>query len=227
MRYYPINLDIRNRNCLVVGGGAVGARKTKTLLDCSAKVFVVSPRISQSLRDLARHNAVTLKNRAYRPDDLEGMFLVIGATDDEALNQQVSRDAEKMGKLCNIADQPQRCNFILPSIVNQGDLTVAISTSGQSPAFAKMLRKDLEKTFGKEYAQCLQLMGAIRRKLLSTAHAPEAHKPQFEALLAGGILAMIRKRDMSAINALLQDILGNGYVFEELMQTKTDQPQDQ
>jgi len=217
MRYYPINLDIQNRNCLVVGGGGVGTRKVITLLKCGAKVTVVSPAISERLQNLAESKPLTLKARSYRAADLEGMFLVIGATDDEGLNRQISSDAESRNTLCNIADRPEICNFILPSILQRDDLVITISTSGRSPALAKKLRQSLESQFGREYGDFLQLMGAIRNKLLSQAHEPEAHKPIFEQLINSDLIAMIREANIEAINALLFKILGNGYRFEELM----------
>ena len=115
MKYYPVHLDINNRNCLVVGGGGVGTRKVKTLLDCGARVTLVSPEISPQLRDLAASGDIILKKRSYQSDDLSNMFLVIGATDDEKLNKQISSDADRLNTLCNIADRPEVCNFILPS----------------------------------------------------------------------------------------------------------------
>jgi len=145
------------------------------------------------------------------------MFLVIGATDDEALNRRVHRDAEKRGILCNIADRPEICNFILPSVVRRGDLTISISTSGRSPALAKKLRKELEQTYGKEYSVLLHLMGAIRRKLLKKAHAPEAHKPLFEQLVDSDLLAMIREDRRADIDRLLDEVLGQGFTYDALM----------
>jgi precorrin-2 dehydrogenase/sirohydrochlorin ferrochelatase len=148
MRYYPVNLDILNRKCLVVGGGGVGTRKVITLLDCGAIVTVVSLDIGEKLLKLAGNGLIAWEKRSYLTSDLDGIFLVIGATNNEKLNRQISADAEKINLLCNIADRPDVCNFILPSIVNRGDLVIAISTSGKSPAFAKKLRKELEKQFG-------------------------------------------------------------------------------
>jgi precorrin-2 dehydrogenase/sirohydrochlorin ferrochelatase len=145
------------------------------------------------------------------------MFLVIGATDNPELNLQIHTEAERVGMLCNIADRPEVCNFILPAIVNRGDLIIAISTSGKSPAFAKMMRKNLEKEFGTEYAEFLQLMGGIRNKLLNQDHEPEAHKPLFEKLIQRDLVKMIKDRDIVAINSLLFEILGEGYIFDELM----------
>jgi len=219
MRYYPVSLDILNRKCLVVGGGSVGTRKVLTLLDCGAIVTVVSPDINEKLLELAGNGSITWKKRSYLTSDLDTIFLVIGASDDEELNRQISADAEKLNMLCNIADRPDVCNFILPSIVNRGDLVISISTSGKSPAFAKKLRKELEKQFGVEYIEFLRLMGAIREKLLSEKHEPEAHKHIFERLISSDLVEMIKNNRKEDIDSLLFNILGQGYEFEDLMKT--------
>jgi precorrin-2 dehydrogenase/sirohydrochlorin ferrochelatase len=217
MQYFPIQLDIRNRHCLVVGGGAVGTRKVKSLLACGARVTVVSPEASKELRDLADRGEVTLRRREYASEDLQGVFLVIGATDDESLNQRISADAEDSSLLCNIADRPEKCNFILPAVVQRGDLVLTVSTSGRSPALAKKLRKDLQLQFGDEYTAFLDLMGAIRQRLLAEAHAPEEHKPIFERLVHSDILAWIRQGRRSDIDRLLVEILGEGWRLDELL----------
>jgi precorrin-2 dehydrogenase len=219
MRYYPVHLDIQGRKCLVVGGGAVGTRKVETLLACGAQVTVVSPAASEALCVQAAKGAITLRRRDYTSEDLAGMFLVIGATDDETLNRRISADAERRQILCNIADRPEVCNFILPSILQRGDLTITVSTSGKSPAFAKKLRRSLADQYGQEYAAFLDLMGAIRQRLLAQAHAPEAHKPLFEALIDSELPALIRANQHDAINALLEKVLGKGYRVEELLKT--------
>jgi len=218
MKYYPVHLDINNRNALVVGGGGVGTRKVRTLLACGARVTVVSLETSGQLRDLAASGQIGLKERSYQSDDLSGMFLVIGATNDEQLNRQISSDADRLNTLCNIADRPEVCNFILPSIVHRDDLVITISTSGKSPALAKKLRKALENQFGEEYGTLLRLMGAIRKKLLQQAHEPEAHKPLFEQLLNSDLIGMIRKAEFDKIDSLLLEVLGEGYIFNDLMQ---------
>ena len=217
MQYYPINLDIKNRNCLIVGGGAVGTRKVNTLLECGARVTVVSPEPTPQLTRLASEGSIRLEKRDYRSDDITGMFLVIGATDDESLNHQISKDAEQAHILCNIADRPEVCNFILPSIVRRGDLVITVSTSGKSPALAKRLRKQLETQFGQEYADFLLLMGAIRKKLLAQAHEPEAHKELFHKLIESNILNLMHAGQKEDVNMLLYKILGEGYRLEELL----------
>jgi precorrin-2 dehydrogenase/sirohydrochlorin ferrochelatase len=169
------------------------------------------------LVQLAEEDRIALKQRAYRSSDLETMFLVIGATDNENLNRRIHADAETRQCLCNIADQPHLCNFILPAVVQQGDLVITISTSGRSPAFAKYLRHQMQDWFGPEYALFLELMGAVRERLLAVEHAPEVHKPLFEKLIQGRLPELIKTDDRSAIDALLTEVLGKGFTYADLM----------
>jgi len=217
MRYYPIYLDIKNRNCIVVGGGSVGTRKVLTLLACGANVTVISTAATEKLHQLSNSGVINLKEKPFQITDLDDRFLVIGATDNQELNFQIHAEAERRGLLCNIADRPKACNFILPSIVKRGDLIIAISTSGKSPAFAKKLRKQLEMEFGDEYAEFLDLMGAIRKKLLNQDHEPEAHKHLFEQLIERDLIKMLKDGDPDRINSLLLEVLGEGYEFKILM----------
>jgi len=223
MQYYPVFLDIKDRNCLVVGGGDVGTRKVEMLLECGAAVTVVSIDATKKLKRFLKDGRITLVKRAYKPSDLEGSFLVIGATNDEQLNQQLSMDAKKRRLLCNIADRPAACNFILPAIVQQGNLVLAISTSGKSPAFAKKLRKDLEKQFGEAYATFLDLMGAIRSHLLQEKHAPEQHKPFFQKIIQSDIISWIQNGQYEKIDRLLLDVLGPGYAVDTLLKSDSSQ----
>lgn len=218
MRYYPVNLDIKNRKCLVVGGGAVGTRKVAALLDCGAAVTVVSPEVTPKLLGLSSRGDISLEKRSFQATDLAGTFLVIGATDNEELNRTIHSEAQRRGMLCNIADRPEACNFILPSIVRRGDLIIAISTSGKSPAFAKKLRKEFEAALGEEYADFLKLMGAIRKKLLAEKHEPEAHKHLFERLINQNLVDRVKHRQTDDIDTLLLETLGPGYNFAELME---------
>ena len=199
----------------------MGTRKVITLLNCGAAVTVISLRANEKLNELAKAGSINLQNRSYRTADLKDVFLVIGATDDETLNQKISRDAVSRNILCNIADRPAACNFILPSIVHRGDLVITISTSGKSPALAKKLRKILEDQFGDEYADLLQLMGAVREKLLRQAHEPEAHKHLFNQLIDNGLLEMIREGRKDDIDRLLEDTLGQEFGYDALIDPKS------
>ncbi|MFH0996676.1 MAG: bifunctional precorrin-2 dehydrogenase/sirohydrochlorin ferrochelatase [Pseudomonadota bacterium] len=222
MKYYPVNLDIRRRSCLVVGGGAVGTRKVRTLLDCGAAVTVVSPEVTDPIAVLAGENRISLKQRPYQASDLDGVFLVIGATDNMALNRAIHDDAGKQGILCNIADQPDLCNFILPSVIDRGDLIIAISTSGKSPAFARRLRKQLEAQFGPEYAGFLKLMGAVRKILLEQTRNPEAHRRVFESLIDQGLLECVRNDDKDRIDILLISVLGPEHGYDWVCERGND-----
>jgi precorrin-2 dehydrogenase/sirohydrochlorin ferrochelatase len=217
MRYYPINLEINNRDCLVVGGGQVGTRKVMGLLKCGATVSVVSPEATKKIIQLMTQKKITWHRRTYQTSDMQNRFLVIGATDNEALNRRIHNDAQSHKVLCNIADRPEICNFILPAVVQRGDLVIAVSTSGKSPAFAKRLRKELQQTYGEEYERFLELMGVIRTRLLNGAHEPEAHKPLFEALIEGGLVTAIKANDIKTIDKLLKSVLGESFTYDNLM----------
>ncbi|MFO7964407.1 MAG: bifunctional precorrin-2 dehydrogenase/sirohydrochlorin ferrochelatase [Desulfobacterales bacterium] len=217
MRYYPIFLDISGRCCTVIGGGDVAARKAKTLIECGASVTVVSPEITESLHALADQKKITWKNRTCEARDVTGAFLVFGATNDNALNRRIQADAKEAGALCNIVDQPELCDFILPSLVERGDLVIAVSTTGKSPAYARKLKKYLEKRLGDEHRLFLELMGAIRKKLLNENRASHHNKPLFEKLVDAGLIEMIKNRDDHAINETLGKILGPGYDYDSLM----------
>ena len=216
MRYYPIFLCVENRACLVVGGGEVGARKVDTLLRCGARVSVVSPEMLPWLAERVHEGAVELVGARYEEQQLQGQFLVIAATDDLELNCRVAHDAEKRGLLCNVVDYPQEGNFILPALVQRGALTVAISTSGQSPALARKLRQELQERFGFEYADFLELMGAVRSRLLRESKDSRANKERFDQLVQSPLLELVRVRDYEAIDRLLQNVVGPDYSLESL-----------
>jgi precorrin-2 dehydrogenase/sirohydrochlorin ferrochelatase len=217
MHPYPIFLDLEDRHCLVVGGGGVGTRKAQGLLACGARVTVVSPRMDPALEALLPHERLCLERRAYRPEDMAGVFLAFSATDDSALNRRIQRDAADRKTLCNVADRPELCDFILPAVVRRGALLLAITTSGKSPALAKRLRRQLEAQFGPEYENLIRLLGALRNRLLAQGHDPAGHRKAFNTLLEGDLLGLVRRESTAEIDALLAKTLGPGYRFERLM----------
>ncbi|MDA8164897.1 MAG: bifunctional precorrin-2 dehydrogenase/sirohydrochlorin ferrochelatase [Desulfobacteraceae bacterium] len=207
MRYYPVNLKIAGRPCLVIGGGRVAERKVKGLLACGARVTVVSPELTPRLAALHRENRIAWHDRSYRPGDLAGAFLAIAATDDEPTQEAVQQEAEQDNILLNIADVPHRCNFILPSILSRGDLTIAVSTGGKSPALAKQIREQLEEQFGPEYALYLDLLGKLRAIILEQEWPTTANKPLFESLLHPDMPLWLRTGEWLKIEAHLQAVL--------------------
>ncbi|OQY51962.1 MAG: siroheme synthase [Desulfobacteraceae bacterium 4572_89] len=216
MKYYPIFLDVKDRVCLVVGGGEVGARKALGLERAGARVRVVSREFSHGL-EAGVNKRIQLQCRAYEKSDLDNIFLVFAATNNAKLNQMIKKDAEKENILCNIADAPGQSDFILPSIVERGDLVCAVSTSGSSPALAKKIRKDLESMFGPEYSVLLTLMGNIRKKLLEQGHDPSGHKKIFKILIEKNLPALIAAGDETSLDSILIELLGRGYSYNRLV----------
>ncbi len=194
----------------------MGARKAAKLKKCGARVTVISERFDDLFTPL-EGNAVCLEKKSYEKSDIEGVSLVFAATNNARLNQQIKSDAKAANILCNIADGPDQSDFILPSTVDKGDLILAISTCGTSPAMAKKIRQELDEQYGCEYADLLKLMGAVRKKLLATGHAPNAHRKSFHALIDNHILEWIEAGDTNQINMILKDVLGDGYRYEDLV----------
>jgi len=176
LSYYPLFVDIGSRFCVVVGAGSVAYRKVSALLKAGAKVKVISPDISSELENLIKSAEIEHINRDYQEGDLDGAVLVIGATDNQQVNEAVSLEAKQKGILVNIVDQPELCTFIVPSQVSRGALKIAISTSGKSPALAKKIRKDLQVRYGIEYATFVDLLEVARRKVIAKYADEEERK---------------------------------------------------
>ena len=205
MKYYPIFLDIRGKICVIVGGGEVAARKAERLLDCGAKVFIISPKLSPALAALKEKSLICHIAAAYSGDLINGAALVIGATDDEKTNAAISLDARSKGIPVNIVDDPQKCDFILPSLVQRGDLAITIGTGGKSPALARRLREELEAKYGKEYETLLNILGNLRAKMVKNEGIG---KDWFESLLAEGILDSIKEKNKEKVKKTVQKITG-------------------
>ena len=205
MKYYPVFWDITEKKCVVIGGGEVAARKVMRLLDCDAKVRVVSPVLVPELESLKKDQCIEHIGDEYTSEYLYGAFLVIGATDDEKVNAAISRDAKTKGIPVNIVDDPQKCDFILPSLVERGDLTIACGTGGSSPALARHLREELEEVYGEEYAILLNILGQLRMKMEKNAGVG---KTWFDQLMAAGLLDAIRQKQIERAKTIVRDITG-------------------
>ena len=216
MRYFPALLDLQGRLCVVVGGGRVAERKIRSLLKAGALVRVISPEITEPLFRLERKGGIVHHPRSFRSGDLHGAFLSIAATDDRATNERVSRQALRLRIPVNVVDDPAHSSFIVPSLVKQGDLLVAISTSGQSPALAKLLRQKLQKEIGPEYSFLLRLLGAVRKRVLSLGWGQKWNQRIFRKLVRDDLLSLIRKRDWRRLEARMENILGPGFTLKEL-----------
>ncbi|WP_256366486.1 precorrin-2 dehydrogenase/sirohydrochlorin ferrochelatase family protein [Thermanaeromonas sp. C210] len=162
MGYYPLFLRLRGCPCLVVGGGPVGERKVRGLLQAEARVTVVSPRVTPGLAQLAREGRLQWRPRRYRPRDLRGMVLVFVASGDRRLNSRIADHCRRAGIWVNVADSPEESSFLVPAVVRRGQLQIAVSTGGNSPALAAFLKRRLEEDIGREYNSLLTFLGELR-----------------------------------------------------------------
>jgi precorrin-2 dehydrogenase/sirohydrochlorin ferrochelatase len=176
MSLFPIVLKLAGRACLVVGAGAVGETKIAGLLAAGADVRVVAPQATPVVAEWARSGAIQWEAREFVPADLRERFLVVAATSSKEVNDLVFREARRRGVLCNVVDDPVRCDFYYPAVVRRGDLQIAISTNGHSPALAQRLRRQLEEQFGPEYEPWVAQLGEARKKLFARRMDPERRR---------------------------------------------------
>jgi precorrin-2 dehydrogenase / sirohydrochlorin ferrochelatase len=165
MKMFPLFLKLEGRRCLIVGAGAVAQSKIGALLDTGAELCVVAPEATAQVAAWVEVRKVEWRRRGFQPGDLEGMFLVVAATNSTRVHHEVFAEARRRGVLCNVVDVPELCDFYYPAVVQRGSLQIAISTSGESPALAQRLRKELEEQFGPEYGQWLEALGQSRERL--------------------------------------------------------------
>ncbi len=163
--YYPIFMNIGGKKCVVVGGGEVALRKVKTLLEHGASVKVISPDLCSKLGQLAESGEISVLQRSYRAGDLQDAVIAIVATDDSNTNLEVVKEAQRRAVLVNVVDDAESSDFIVPSCMRRGDVTIAISTAGRSPALARKIRTRLEKDFGDEYASLALLIDEVRAEV--------------------------------------------------------------
>jgi precorrin-2 dehydrogenase/sirohydrochlorin ferrochelatase len=211
--YYPAILDIAGRTAVVVGAGKVGEGKIAGLLAGGARVKVVSLAATDTVRQWANEGRIELQLRGYENTDLDGAFLVIAATEHNPTNVQVFEDAEARQMLCNVVDVTHLCNFILPSIVRRGDLAIAVSTGGASPAMARRIRLSLEQCYGDEYAVAMELLGSLRRELKERYPAPQDRKVLFERMVYSDFMDMVRAGDVDGIEAWVQKCVDEGPAY--------------
>jgi len=183
----------------------VALRKVQMLLSCSARVRLVSPRVTEAVSRLRSSIDVVL--RPWEAADLDRVWIAFATTDDPAVNAQVAREARARGILVNVADTPSLCDFIVPSVVRRGDLQIAISTGGASPALARRLRQEIEGTVGPEYAELVALLESLRERIRAEIPDPRRRRAVFAELIDGDLLALIRKGDRSAIQARVEAIM--------------------
>lgn len=209
MKTYPIFAIIEDKPCLVVGGGAVGERKVLDLLAAGARVTVVSRTLTPELAGLADRGEITYLPEDFGESQVEGMALVMAATDDPQVNARVSAAAQARAIWVNVADEPEYCTFIVPAQVRRGDLTLAISTGGASPALARQVREELQQHFGPEYGPYLDLLRRVRTRVLAERRAHPDNGPLFHQLVNSPLREAVAQGDRTRVLTLLHEVLGS------------------
>lgn len=190
--HYPIFLDVEGREVVVVGGGAVSERKIESLLRCGARVIVVAPDTTPRIDAWARDERIALHRRFYEPADVDGAMLVVASTSDPAVNGRVAADCRAKNVLVNVADNPALCDFIVPAVIESGSMQVAVSTGGSSPALARRLKADLQRTLGNEYAEVNTILGSLREGAKTALPHDSDRKRFFDSVIATGVLDLLR-----------------------------------
>ena len=216
MLYYPVFLYLKDKPCLMVGGGKVAERKTLGLLKAGAKVTLVGTRVTEALERLSRNGSIKVQKRPYRQGDVKGHLLVIAATGSKKVNEQVYREAQGEGVFVNVVDDPERCSFIVPSVVDRGALLIAISTSGKSPYLARVLREEIEACIGMEFAAFADILGAARKKLLKSGLSHDKKERIIKDLVNSPLPGLIKDGRLREINSVLKSLLGDGYSLSKL-----------
>jgi precorrin-2 dehydrogenase / sirohydrochlorin ferrochelatase len=204
--FYIACLKLSGRRCVVVGGGDVGLEKVEGLLACDGEVTLIAPDAIEPLRELADEGSIRWERRAYAgPVDLEGVFMVIAATNDTEINISVYEDAERRAMLVNVVDVPPLCNFILPAIVRSGPLAIAISTAGASPALAKRIRNEIADEYGEPYARLAVLLNDVRGWAKGTLPTYQDRKEFFESIVNGDPdpVELLRRGEDDAVRDLI------------------------
>jgi siroheme synthase-like protein len=207
MRYYPIYLDLKERDVLVVGGGAIAEGKTLQLVEAGARVTVVSPELTEALRAAADRNEISYLNGFFVEENLNGMFLVVSATDDRKVNEKVAKAAGERGLLCNVVDQPDLCNFITPALITRGELQISVSTGGGSPTLTQRVKREVAALIGEEYGALLELAAEMRAEAKERISDFERRKETLRAFVESGALNMIRAGRPDEARALARQFI--------------------
>ena len=198
--YYPAFLNLQGKRVVVVGGGKVAERKILALLKAGADVTVISPEITKRIAGEKLKGRVKHISRQYRRGDSRKAFLVIAATSSQEINRRVSEEAPC---LVNVVDTPSLCNFIVPSVIQRGMLTIAISTGGVSPALSKSIRKELQKLYGHEFAEYLRILKKIRQKAIKEIKNKKSRADFLKSLASGEMIKMLKEKGFKEVKKVV------------------------
>ncbi len=219
MKLYPVNLDIRDQLCLVIGGGVVAKRKVEALLVCGPQIVLISPRLCEGLAEIAGKKQIEWQEREYQTGDLQGAKLVFAATNNPVIQQKIKKEADKAGILVNVITDPDSCSFQVPAMFRRGNLLLTVATCGSSPALAARIRKELETQYGEEYTLLLNLMSALRKQIVALNDDQAQHKLLFEKLLNSDILVLLKTGSWKQLHKTLEMILPPEVEVAQLVNT--------
>jgi precorrin-2 dehydrogenase/sirohydrochlorin ferrochelatase len=208
MKYYPAYLDLRDRPCLVIGGGVVAERKALGLVEAGADVTVISPTLTPQLQTLATSGKIIHHNKLFDEKDLAGACLVVAATDSGEVNTRVAQTCKKNNMLVNVVAPPEESTFIVPSVVDRGELLISISTSGTSPALSKKIRQELEAQYGAEYGLFLERFSAVRKRVLEEIPDEQKRRTVFQAIVDSDVLDLLRQGKTQEADKRMMEIAG-------------------
>jgi precorrin-2 dehydrogenase/sirohydrochlorin ferrochelatase len=221
-----VMMNLHGKRVVVVGGGRVALRKTLSLLESGAKVTIISPALIPEINVLLLENRIDWIEALFDDqllDSLPEIALIFGTTDNRAVNLGIYKSATERGLPCNIADVPDLCTFIVPAVISQGDLTIAVSTGGASPALARRIRENLEKQFGPEYGMMTKLMGELRKQVLNAGADSDSNRKLFSEIVDSELLDALRESDMNRVLEILKEILPKEIDAKEAMSEKNHQ----
>lgn len=202
-QYYPIFLDLKDKPVLVIGGGGVALRKVQTLLAHEARVYVVAPEINSELRALIDGKRCIWSSKPYDKEDIKDAVLIFSCTDQEEVNAQVARDAALACRPVNVADDPDKCGFIVPSIMERGDLSLAVSTGGSSPMVARQIRAELEGMYGEEMKEYLALLKSWRPRVKESL-SPAKRRLFWERVTDGQVRSIIKAKRLAEAEGVVE-----------------------
>ena len=206
---YPINLDLKNRLCAVLGGGNVALRKAKTLLAAEARITVIAPVLTGDLAHLVETGHIDWLGKKYETGDLRGFFLVICATNNPQTNVKAAIEAKREGALVNVVEPAHLSDFTVPAQVRRGDLLLTVSTGGKSPALARQLRRELEKDFGDTYGAWLEKLALLRKEMRSRLENSHDREMFWRQALDAEVLELVKRGELKKAEAKIRDAIGS------------------
>lgn len=209
VKCYPVSLNLEGRTCLVVGGGLIAERKVGSLLECKARVLVVSPELTAKLQQLFNRGSIIYRQGKFEPSDLEGAFLVISATNNDKVNKQVASLCFSRNLLVNVVDDPPQGNFFVPAVVRRGPLQIAISTDGKSPLLSRKIREELEQRYGPEYGLLVETLGQIREEVISEIADSRQRRTILAGLVDDEVLNLLRQKQFDRAKERVRNAYSN------------------